>query len=158
VVLFSFGTGPIKGFAVTLSLGILTSMFTAIMGTRAVINLIYGGRAGQRVCRSSRESRTWSSSNQDANRLHGQAPHRGGDPVDSADCDQPRLDRRQPRLNFGIDFTGGTLIEVAYPVMDLGEVRAALAEDFADAQVQHFGSPRCADPHRAARRTRAVPY
>ena len=44
VVLFSFGTGPIKGFAVTLSLGILTSMFTAILGTRAVINLIYGGR------------------------------------------------------------------------------------------------------------------
>ena len=44
VVLFSFGTGPIKGFAVTLSLGIVTSMFTAIMGTRAVINLIYGGK------------------------------------------------------------------------------------------------------------------
>ncbi len=44
VVLLSFGTGPIKGFAVTLSIGILTSMFTAIMGTRAVINLIYGGR------------------------------------------------------------------------------------------------------------------
>ena len=44
VVLFSFGSGPIKGFAGTLSLGILTSMFTAIMGTRAVINLIYGGR------------------------------------------------------------------------------------------------------------------
>ncbi|MEN8131536.1 MAG: protein translocase subunit SecD [Pseudomonadota bacterium] len=44
IVLFSFGTGPIKGFAVTLSIGILASMFTAIMGTRAVINLIYGGR------------------------------------------------------------------------------------------------------------------
>lgn len=44
VVLYGFGTGPIKGFAVTLSIGILTSMFTAIMGTRAVINLIYGGR------------------------------------------------------------------------------------------------------------------
>jgi len=43
-VLFLFGTGPIKGFAVTLSLGIVTSMFTAIMGTRAVINLIYGGK------------------------------------------------------------------------------------------------------------------
>jgi preprotein translocase subunit SecD len=43
-VLFLFGTGPIKGFAVTLSLGIVTSMFTAIMGTRAVINLIYGRR------------------------------------------------------------------------------------------------------------------
>ncbi len=44
VVLFGLGTGPVKGFAVTLSLGILTSMFTAIMGTRAVANLVYGGR------------------------------------------------------------------------------------------------------------------
>ncbi|MCU0834977.1 MAG: protein translocase subunit SecD [Chromatiaceae bacterium] len=44
VVLFSFGTGPIKGFAVTLSIGILTSMFTAILGSRAIINLLYGGR------------------------------------------------------------------------------------------------------------------
>jgi preprotein translocase subunit SecD len=49
IVLFSFGTGPIKGFAVTLSIGILTSMFTAIMGTRAVINLIYGGRRLDRL-------------------------------------------------------------------------------------------------------------
>lgn len=45
VVLLSFGTGPIKGFAVTLALGIVTSMFTAIMGTRAVVNLAYGSRA-----------------------------------------------------------------------------------------------------------------
>jgi preprotein translocase subunit SecD len=44
IVLFGFGTGPIKGFAITLSIGIVTSMFTAIMGTRAVINLYYGGR------------------------------------------------------------------------------------------------------------------
>jgi len=44
IVLFAFGTGPIKGFAVTLSLGILTSMFTSIVGTRAVVNLIYGRR------------------------------------------------------------------------------------------------------------------
>ena len=44
MVLFAFGTGPVKGFAVTLSLGILTSMFTAVSGTRAVINLMYGGR------------------------------------------------------------------------------------------------------------------
>jgi len=44
VVLLSYGTGAIKGFAVTLAIGIVTSMFTAIMGTRAVINLIYGGR------------------------------------------------------------------------------------------------------------------
>ena len=44
VVLFSFGTGPVKGFAVTLTLGILTSMFTAVTGTRAVVNLLYGKR------------------------------------------------------------------------------------------------------------------
>ena len=45
LVLFSFGTGPIKGFAVTLALGIITSMFTAIIGTRALVNLIYGYRS-----------------------------------------------------------------------------------------------------------------
>ena len=44
IVLFAFGTGPIKGFAVTLSLGILTSMFTAIVGTRAIVNLVFGNR------------------------------------------------------------------------------------------------------------------
>jgi preprotein translocase subunit SecD len=42
VVLFMFGSGPVKGFAVTLSLGILTSMFTSIVGTRAIVNLTYG--------------------------------------------------------------------------------------------------------------------
>lgn len=44
LVLFAMGTGPVKGFAVTLSVGIVTSMFTAIMVTRALVNLIYGGR------------------------------------------------------------------------------------------------------------------
>jgi len=44
LVLFMFGTGPVKGFAVTLSLGIVTSMFTAIFGSRAVVHLIYGRR------------------------------------------------------------------------------------------------------------------
>jgi preprotein translocase subunit SecD len=44
IVLFAFGTGPVKGFAVTLSLGIITSMFTAVVGTRSVVNLAYGRR------------------------------------------------------------------------------------------------------------------
>ena len=44
VVLYMFGTGPIRGFAITLSIGIVTSMFTAIMGTRAIINLFVSGR------------------------------------------------------------------------------------------------------------------
>lgn len=45
VVLYAIGSGPVQGFAVTLSIGILTSMFTAIMGTRALVNLMYGGRS-----------------------------------------------------------------------------------------------------------------
>lgn len=44
LVLFSFGTGPIKGFAVTLSLGIISSMFTAIVVSRGIVNFIYGGK------------------------------------------------------------------------------------------------------------------
>ncbi len=44
IILFAVGTGAIKGFAVTLSIGILTSMFTAIIGTRCVVNLMYGGK------------------------------------------------------------------------------------------------------------------
>lgn len=43
-ILFAMGTGPVKGFAVTMSLGIFTSMFTAIMVTRAMVNLSFGGR------------------------------------------------------------------------------------------------------------------
>ncbi|WP_275285973.1 protein translocase subunit SecD [Halomonas elongata] len=44
LILFSIGTGPVKGFAVTLSLGILTSLFTALLVTRAMVNLCYGGK------------------------------------------------------------------------------------------------------------------
>ena len=49
IVLFAFGTGPVKGFAVTLSLGILTSMFTSIIGTRAIVNLAFGRRKLERL-------------------------------------------------------------------------------------------------------------
>ena len=44
VILYSIGTGPIKGFAVTLSIGIITSVFTAIFVTRSLVNFIYGYR------------------------------------------------------------------------------------------------------------------
>ena len=49
VILFAVGTGPVKGFAVTLSIGIITSMFTAIVLTRAMVNLTYGGRRLERI-------------------------------------------------------------------------------------------------------------
>ena len=44
IILLSIGSGPVKGFAVTLAVGIVTSMFTAILGTRAIVNLMYGRR------------------------------------------------------------------------------------------------------------------
>ena len=44
VILFAVGTGPVKGFAITLAIGIATSMFTAIVGTRAIVNGIWGGK------------------------------------------------------------------------------------------------------------------
>ncbi len=44
IVLFTLGTGPVKGFAITLSIGIMTSMFTSIVGTRGIVNLLYGNR------------------------------------------------------------------------------------------------------------------
>jgi preprotein translocase subunit SecD len=44
VILYAIGTGPVRGFAVTLSIGIMTSMFTAVVVTRALANLVYGGR------------------------------------------------------------------------------------------------------------------
>jgi preprotein translocase subunit SecD len=56
LVLFFFGTGPIKGFAVTLAVGILTSMFTAIVGTRAIVNFLYGGREVKRLAIGGRQS------------------------------------------------------------------------------------------------------
>ncbi len=49
IVLFAFGTGPIKGFAITLSVGIVTSMFTSIIGTRTLVNLAFGGRKLQKL-------------------------------------------------------------------------------------------------------------
>lgn len=49
IILFSIGTGPVKGFAVTLSLGLITSMFTAILVTRLMVNWVYGGRRIERL-------------------------------------------------------------------------------------------------------------
>ncbi|HID45755.1 MAG TPA: protein translocase subunit SecD [Chromatiaceae bacterium] len=49
IVLFSIGSGPVKGFAVTLAIGIVTSMFTSIVGTRALANLVYGGKRVEKL-------------------------------------------------------------------------------------------------------------
>ena len=58
LILYAVGTGPIKGFTVTLSVGIVTSMFTAIVGTRAMVNLIYGGRRVEKLSIGGRQAGT----------------------------------------------------------------------------------------------------
>lgn len=137
VLLFSFGTGPIKGFAVTLFIGILTSMFTAILGTRAVVNLIFGGKRMKKL------------------------------PLGMKILDkEPKINFMSKRtlaiifsgaivlisiaaigmrgLNFGIDFTGGTLIEVGYKQdVQIEPIRDRLDEGgYGDATIQRFGTPR----------------
>ncbi len=49
VILFAMGSGPVKGFAVTLSIGILTSMFSGLMVSRSIVNLVYGGRKVEKL-------------------------------------------------------------------------------------------------------------
>ncbi len=107
VILYALGTGPIKGFAVTLSIGILISMFTAITGTRAQINLIYGGRRVTKVIYRG-------SSVMKVINFMGQS--RSGLAVAFSALllivSIGSLATRQ--LNWGLDFTGGTLVEVHY--------------------------------------------
>ncbi len=52
IILYAVGTGAIKGFAITTGIGIATSMFTAIVGTRAIVNLLYGGKRVKKSCLS----------------------------------------------------------------------------------------------------------
>ncbi|MGD8742742.1 MAG: protein translocase subunit SecD [Granulosicoccaceae bacterium] len=137
IVLFTFGTGPVKGFAITLSIGIVTSMFTAIMGTRAIVNLAWGSRRlkglsiGVSLVKkiSQWKFMQW----------------RKLTIVISAILMLVSIGSLATRgLNFGVDFTGGTVIEAGYegPV-ELAPVREALASaGFRDAQVQHFGTAR----------------
>ena len=139
IVLFGFGTGPIKGFAITLTIGIVTSMFTAIVGTRAIVNLAFGGRKPRRRCRS--RNRDAPDQAKDQHQFpRRDAPDRAG-----------HLGRRrhgvdrvavERGLDFGIDFTGGVLLEVGYEeAANLEEIRTELANaGFDDAQVQLFGA------------------
>ena len=109
VILYAVGTGPVKGFAVTLSVGIVTSMFTAIMGTRALVNLIYGRPACAGTChrRWSRESRHENHNFMGQRKLgDGAVRH----PAGSVSIGSLAV----KQLNWGLDFTGGTLVEVHY--------------------------------------------
>jgi preprotein translocase subunit SecF len=134
VILYAVGTGPMKGFAVTLSVGILTSMFTAIMGTRALVNLIYGGRRVQSLS-IGRDLFAGGAHEHEDDQFHGQAAPRRG-PFGAPGAGGDRLPGAA-QLNWGLDFTGGTLVEVHY-----GESRRSRAHP------RHPGGRRLRGRHR----------
>jgi len=137
-VLFIFGTGPVKGFAVTLSVGIITSMFTAIVVTRAMVNLVWGGRSVQSLPIGVAWVRLKGS------RAIAFMSRRKIAAMFSAVLLLISIGSLATRgLQLGIDFTGGTLVEVAYPqAADLEQIQLTLSEvGLDDAVVQLFGSP-----------------
>jgi len=140
LMLFSFGTGPVKGFAVTLSIGLISSMFTAVTCSRALINLLYGRKRMKTL------PIYW-----EAIMRHLKLPQfdflsqrRKAMVLSSVLIGVSLVSLATRGLNLGLDFTGGTLVEVHYQEpADLAEVRAALARGgFPNVMAQQYGTPR----------------
>ncbi len=139
IVLFGIGSGPIKGFAVTLTLGIITSMFTSVWVSRAIINRVWGGRQLESLPVGKKDALRFLSNETNFNFIgRGKACLVACmiTMVLAIGCSVVK------GFNFGLDFTGGTTLEVSYdePV-DLSEMRTILQKaNINNAQLQHFGS------------------
>lgn len=134
-ILWGLGTGPVQGFAVTLFWGILTSMFTAIMGTRAIVNLVYGGKRVKSLAIGWGQGFKETAFKFMQMRFIAMA-------LSGLLIAGSIGSLATKGLVFGIDFTGGYLIEVGYDnAADLPPIRAALEQGgYGDAVVQHFGT------------------
>lgn len=134
VALFAFGSGPIRGFAVVLCFGILTSMFSAVQGSRALVNLSFERRAAKKLPLGLR-----------ALNLKKTLPlmkYRSYTGVVSAVFLIVCIASLGLRgLNFGIDFTGGTVIESAFTKPPaIATVRQAMSDiGLAEAPIQQSG-------------------
>ena len=128
VVLFSFGTGPIKGFAVTLSIGIITSMFCAIVASRAIINRIYGNKTKQVLSRMKQ--------------INFVARKTTAFIFSALIIIVSVISISTQGLKLGIDFTGGIVLEVKYQEQaDLEDIRKRLVSaGFNDITAQYFGN------------------
>lgn len=141
VVLFLIGSGAIKGFAVTLSIGIITSMFTAVLMNRAIVNAIWGGRRIKSLPVGGKELL----------------------PIFSGETTYDFMKYAKAWLavcifviiaaigsvgvfgfKYGLDFTGGTEVEAVYKnSIETDDIRDALLKSgLENAEVQHFGSSR----------------
>ena len=139
VVLFTIGTGPVKGFAVTLMIGIVTSMFTAIVGTRALINLIYGGRRVKRLSIGSYHPPKLLQKGIKFMAVRGIAGSISAVLVVAA-----LASLAWKQLEFGLDFTSGTSVRLSYSeAADPAAVgRTLAAGGYDEAVVVNFGSDR----------------
>lgn len=139
VVLFGIGSGPIKGFAITLSLGIITSLFTAVMLARAIVNIIYGGRKIKTLSIGSKELLRFLSNNTNFDFMKGRK-------IYVASCAViiviASVLVSVKGFNYGLDFTGGSVIELSYknPVEIETVKQDLIAANIENAQVQYFGS------------------
>ena len=145
IILYAVGTGAIKGFAITTGIGVATSMFTAIVGTRAIVNLLYGGKR-VKSCQSEECEVAQEYTVEQLN--HGRKV-----------WDFMRWDywafgisgflliaaivvMGVRGFNWGLDFTGGTVIEITLEKpADMDVMRDALEKaGFVDPLLQNFGS------------------
>ena len=144
VVLYQFGTGPIKGFALTLMIGILSSMFTALFVTRTVFNIFVARQETPSL--SIGKLNIFGETSVDFLKL------RKGAFILSAVLILVGLGSTVVKggYNLGIDFAGGTLLELHFnPAVEVGELRDALSEvdyhgktlDLRNSEIKQFGSP-----------------
>ena len=134
IVLLQFGTGPIKGFALTLSIGIISSMFTALVVTRAIFNYYTGIRNVKSLSIGRRDAF------RDSN--FGFIKRRRLGFLTSVVVAAVGLISMglHGGLNMGIDFAGGTLLELHFdPPISVQEVRDALGSVDVDGQVMDLG-------------------
>ena len=136
-LLFIFGSGPVQGFAVTIGIGLLTSMFTAIAVTRLLMEWSIKGREKKPLQINGFKILDKLS--------HGGLDFLRGRFVGLASSAILSLVAivlfMQPGLKYGVDFTGGTLVEVHAPQLTVEAVRSTLlAHDMADASIQESGN------------------
>lgn len=138
VILFAMGSGPVKGFAVTLSIGILTSMFCALVVSRAIVNVVYGGRRVEKL--SIGGSWLMADTQKQPFDFMGLRKIASVLSITLVVVSLALLGVRG--LNFGMDFTGGTSVELEYAeAPSLDAIRDQLAEaGYEQFVVQNFGA------------------
>ncbi|MEO0497920.1 MAG: protein translocase subunit SecD, partial [Pseudomonadota bacterium] len=139
IILFYLGSGPIRGFAVTLAIGIVTTVFTAFTLTRLMI-AVWVQRA-----RPKELPKRWLTLVKDDTKIPFMPWRKLAFPASAVTIVMSAVLFVSVGLNLGIDFKGGTLFEIQSKTTqaDLGDVRARMSElNLGDVQVQEFGTPR----------------